>query len=92
MSLLSVSIGFLAVSSAFCPSPARSCKSLDAGMSGGSSEDEADDHCVRCGRDDNAHEMLECDSCDAGWHMCLAAATTNPNPNPNPNRQCHADR
>ena len=38
---------------------------------GGSSEEEADDRCVRCGRDDNAHEMLECDSCDAGWHMCL---------------------
>ena len=45
----------------------------ERGMSGvgGSSEEEADDRCVRCGRDDNAHEMLECDSCDAGWHMCL---------------------
>ena len=42
-----------------------------SGVGGGSSEEEADDRCVRCGRDDNAHEMLECDSCDAGWHMCL---------------------
>lgn len=39
---------------------------------GGSSEEEVDDCCVRCGQDDNAHEMLECDSCDAGWHMCLS--------------------
>ena len=56
----------------FCP-PEDLQVSLRAqrGMSGGSSEEEADDRCVRCGRDDNAHEMLECDSCDAGWHMCL---------------------
>ena len=57
------------------------CKSLsERGMSGvgGGSEDEADDRCVRCGRDDNAHEMLECDSCDAGWHMCFVRHHTPP--------------
>ena len=61
-------------------SAAAAVAALEETMSGsgaGSSdeEDAEDDCCVACRLDDNAHEMLECDSCDAGWHMCLAAAS-----------------
>ena len=41
-----------------------------------SDDEEDDDCCVHCRRNDNAQEILECDSCDAGWHMCIAAAAT----------------
>ena len=48
-----------------------------SGPGAGSSdeEEEDDDCCVRCRRNDidADNEMLECDSCDAGWHMCIAA-------------------
>ena len=60
-------------------SAAAAVAALEEAMSGsgaGSSDEEDDDECcVACRLDDNAHEMLECDSCDAGWHMCLAAAS-----------------
>ena len=62
------------------PPPLRSFGGARVAMSGpgaGSSdeEEEDDDCCVRCRRNDidADNEMLECDSCDAGWHMCIAA-------------------
>lgn len=49
---------------------------MAASVTGSSDDEEDDDCCVHCRRNDNAQAMLECDSCDAGWHMCIAAAAT----------------
>ena len=47
-------------------------------MSDSSEEEEEEDRCVACRLGNDLHEMLACDSCDAGWHLCAAISTSSP--------------